>query len=57
LLAAFNLSAGSATVALPGLIAGRSISGHGLPEGSLADGNLQLPGHGVAFIEVMRSQQ
>ena len=57
LLAAFNLSAGSATVALPGLVAGRSISGHGLPEGSLADGNLQLPGHGVAFIEVMRSQQ
>jgi len=57
LLAAFNLSAGSATVAMPGLVASRSVSGHGLPEGRLEDGNLQLPGHGVAFIEVMRSQQ
>jgi alpha-glucosidase len=52
LLAAFNLSAGSATVALPGLVAGRTIGGHGLPEGSLENGNLQLPGHGVAFIEL-----
>jgi alpha-glucosidase len=51
-LAAFNLSAEPASAALPGLVVGRAISGHGLPEGAFAGGNLTLPGHGVAFFQL-----
>jgi alpha-glucosidase len=54
-LAAFNLSAEPASVALPGLIAGRPIGGHGLPEGCFANGTLSLPGHGVAFCHLKES--
>ena len=49
LLCAFNLSPELASVTLPKLNVGRTISGHGLPEGRHGSGTLQLPGHGVAF--------
>jgi alpha-glucosidase len=52
LLVAFNLSPRSTHVALPGLAVGRAVSGHGLPEGTFTDGQLALPGHGVAFFEL-----
>jgi alpha-glucosidase len=52
LLAAFNLSGAPATVSLPGLTVGDAIGGHGLPEGTLANATLRLPGHGVAFYEL-----
>jgi alpha-glucosidase len=52
LLAAFNLSGAPASVALPGLVVGRAIGGHGLPEGGFASATLRLPGHGVAFFEL-----
>ncbi len=52
LVVAFNLSAEFASVALPGLTVGRTISGHGLPEGRMAGASLELPGHGVAFYEL-----
>ena len=32
---------------------GRAIGGHGLPEGSFANATLRLPGHGVAFFELV----
>jgi alpha-glucosidase len=52
LLAAFNLSGESASVALPGIVVGNLVSGHGLPEGAFANATLRLPPHGVAFFEV-----
>ncbi|HEX6636408.1 MAG TPA: alpha-amylase family glycosyl hydrolase [Steroidobacteraceae bacterium] len=52
LLAAFNLSGEPAALKLPGLRVGATLTGHGLPEGSFANGTLQLPGHGVAFHEL-----
>jgi alpha-glucosidase len=52
LIAAFNLSPDAATLALPKVNAARALSGHGLPEGALVSGNLELPGHGVAFLEL-----
>ena len=42
-----------ASVALPGVKVGRAIGGHGLPEGSFANATLRLPGHGVAFFELI----
>jgi alpha-glucosidase len=52
LLAAFNLSAQPASVALPKIQVMRAIGGHGLPEGSFANATLSLPGHGVAFYQL-----
>ena len=52
LLAAFNLSPEAAQLSLPRLNVVRPIGGHGLPEGSHESGNLQLPGHGVAFFQL-----
>jgi alpha-glucosidase len=52
MLVAFNLSSQPASVALPGLTVGKSIGGHGLPEGSFASATLTLPGHGVAFFQL-----
>ena len=52
LLAAFNLSPQPASVSLPGVVLGRVIGGHGLPEGTFASATLNLPGHGVAFFEL-----
>jgi alpha-glucosidase len=52
LLAAFNLSAQPASVALPALKVARAVTGHGLPEGTFANGTLTLPGHGVAFFQL-----
>jgi alpha-glucosidase len=52
LLAAFNLSPDAAQLALPKLNVARAISGHGLPEGRHESGNLELPGHGVAFFQL-----
>ncbi len=51
-LAAFNLSADPASVALPGVAPGPPLRGHGLPEGSFANATLTLPGHGVAFFQL-----
>ncbi len=53
LLAAFNLSGEAASIPLPGVKVGRAIGGHGLPEGSFANATLRLPGHGVAFFELI----
>jgi len=53
LLAAFNLSIADASVSLPGLRIGRALSGHGLPEGRVEGARLQLPGHGVAFLQLV----
>ena len=52
LLAAFNLSAQPASVALPKIHVTRALGGHGLPEGNFANANLTLPGHGVAFYQL-----
>lgn len=49
LLAAFNLSPSSVTVELAEVLAGRPLSGHGLPEGRLERGRLTLPPHGVLY--------
>jgi alpha-glucosidase len=53
LLAAFNLSGEPAGVSLPGITTGRSLGGHGLPEGAFTGATLRLPGHGVAFFELL----
>jgi alpha-glucosidase len=52
LLAAFNLSPEAAQLSLPKLQVVRPITGHGLPEGRYESGNLELPGHGVAFFQL-----
>ncbi len=52
ILVAFNLSPSPASVSLPGVQVARPLHGHGLPEGSLANATLTLPGHGVAFYEL-----
>ena len=52
LFAAFNLSPGPASVALPDIAVTRAIGGHGLPEGVFDNGTLTLPGHGVAFYQL-----
>jgi alpha-glucosidase len=52
LLAAFNLSPDPASISLPGLTVQGAITGHGLPEGSIASATLTLPGHGVAFFQL-----
>jgi alpha-glucosidase len=52
LLAAFNLSADPASMALPGIVVERALTGHGLPEGRYESGTLTLPGHGVAFFQL-----
>jgi alpha-glucosidase len=52
ILAAFNLSAEPARLALPKVSVVRAITGHGLPEGRHESGNLELPGHGVAFFQL-----
>jgi len=49
LLAAFNLSAQSASAELPRAFAGAPLTGHGLPEGKLAGTRLTLPPHGVYY--------
>ncbi|MEV8521493.1 alpha-glucosidase [Dyella marensis] len=46
-LAAFNLGSAPVAVALP--LAGERIGGHGLAEGTLEDGLLRLPPHGLLF--------
>ncbi|MCR6662637.1 MAG: alpha-glucosidase family protein [Luteimonas sp.] len=48
LLVAFNLSARSVDVALPGLD-GHNLDGHGLASGAMASGRLQLPAYGAWF--------
>ena len=52
LLAAFNLSPEAAQLSLPKINVVRAIGGHGLPEGRHESGNLELPGHGVAFFQL-----
>jgi alpha-glucosidase len=49
LLAAFNLSAQSASAELPRVLAGAALSGHGLPEGKLEGARLTIPPHGVVY--------
>jgi alpha-glucosidase len=48
-LAVFNLGKHAQSLSLPGLNAAQPIKGHGLPQGTLSNGELQLPGHGVLF--------
>jgi alpha-glucosidase len=50
--AAFNLSNRPATVQLGELRGARTLTGHGLPSGSLRDDTLTLPPHGVFFGEL-----
>jgi alpha-glucosidase len=52
-LVAFNLSSDAAKVTLPGISVGTEISGHGLPSGTFAGEALHIPGHGVAFFELV----
>jgi len=52
LLVAFNLSDAPARVALPLHGAAHALHGHGLQEGTLADGHLHLPGHGAMFVSL-----
>ncbi len=52
ILAAFNLSDGAVSVALPELEVSGNITGHGLPDGAFASGKLELPPHGVAFFRL-----
>jgi len=47
MLAAFNLGPAPVAIALP--VAGERIGGHGLAEGTLEDGLLRLPPHGLLF--------
>jgi alpha-glucosidase len=49
ILAAFNLSAAPALAHLREVSGGKTLTGHGLPEGQLAQGRLTLPPHGVLF--------
>jgi len=48
-LAAFNLGKQAQTVALQALDIATPLEGHGLPQGLLRNGQLELPGHGVLF--------
>jgi alpha-glucosidase len=52
MLVAFNLSGQPAKLDLPTLSVGAAVTGHGLPEGRMVNGSLELPGHGVAFNEL-----
>ena len=52
LLVAFNLSDAPVKVALPLHGTARALHGHGLQEGTLADGHLHLPGHGAMFVSL-----
>jgi len=48
-LAAFNLSDAAVQVELPDAGTARTLDGHGLPQGRLRDGRLELPPHGLLF--------
>jgi alpha-glucosidase len=52
ILAAFNLSAEPAQLQLAGVSGARPLTGHGLPEGQIAQGRLTLPPHGVLFSRI-----
>ena len=52
-LAAFNLSNAPVALALPGLGSAKPVNGHGLAQGTLANDQLALPGHGVLFASVV----
>ncbi|PKM05578.1 MAG: alpha-glucosidase, partial [Gammaproteobacteria bacterium HGW-Gammaproteobacteria-7] len=50
LLAVFNLGEAPVNFALPAeLCVARPTNGHGLSEGTMADGHVALPGHGLMF--------
>ncbi len=51
-LVAFNLSKQAVSLALPGMDAATPVEGHGLAQGTLAAGQLSLPGHGALFARV-----
>jgi alpha-glucosidase len=55
-LAVFNLGKQAQSLSLPGFDGAKPIEGHGLEQGTLSDGQLQLPGHGVLFARLLRSQ-
>ena len=48
-LAVFNLGKQPQSFALPGFEGAQALSGHGLEQGALQNGQLTLPGHGVLF--------
>jgi alpha-glucosidase len=49
ILAAFNLGKQPQSIQLGGIDAATPLDGHGLLQGVLRDGQLQLPGHGAWF--------
>ncbi|GGA48059.1 alpha-glucosidase family protein [Dyella nitratireducens] len=51
-LAVFNLGKQSQTVRLQGYDGVTPLEGHGLPQGVLRNGQLELPGHGVLFARI-----
>ena len=52
-LAVFNLGKQPQSLSLPGLDTAEPLTGHGLQQGTLASGQLQLPGHGVLFARLI----
>jgi alpha-glucosidase len=56
-LAAFNLGKHAQSLNLPDIAAAEPIGGHGLEQGTLANGSLQLPGHGVLFARLSDSHR
>jgi alpha-glucosidase len=48
-LAAFNLGKQAQSFSLDGFDTAAALDGHGLPQGTLRGGMLELPGHGVLF--------
>ncbi|GLQ86537.1 alpha-glucosidase family protein [Dyella flagellata] len=51
-LAAFNLGKHPQAVPLAGFDAATPLDGHGLQQGALRNGQLELPGHGVLFARI-----
>ncbi|MHA6206083.1 alpha-glucosidase family protein [Dyella soli] len=49
MLAAFNLSGEAVSMAWPAHGSVTPVNGHGLAQGTLVDGRLELPGHGALF--------
>ena len=48
-LAVFNLGKQAQSLTLPGFTSAQPLPGHGLKQGTFADGQLSLPGHGALF--------
>ncbi|GLQ51725.1 alpha-glucosidase family protein [Dyella flava] len=55
ILAVFNLGKQTQALSLPGFETAQTLAGHGLQQGTLANGRLQLPGHGVLFARLTKA--